>query len=211
MGGLGNAHCNLGHYQKAINYYQQWLNIAKETSDRNGEAKSLIGLGNAYNYLGKHYKAIEFLQKSLEIERDIGDLFGEGTSLGNLGITYYCLGQYERAIDLYQQSLDISQKIDDRFGEGFILNNLSKVYYDYGRFWKGYVVGNKARQIFDELNMSIEQKPSSHWLQSLIRYAQRGKLQLVLCFLFGLIAFPFALAWIIFLTLWRLTKRLFAR
>jgi hypothetical protein len=47
-------------------------------------------------------------------------------------------------------------------------------------------------------------------MKSLINFAQRGYLQLILCFIFGLIAFPFALVWIILLFLWRLISAKFS-
>ncbi|MHC5614602.1 MAG: tetratricopeptide repeat protein, partial [Nostoc sp.] len=49
---LGNAYYLLGQYQRAIEFYQQSLEISREIGDRNGEGKSLGNLGNAYNYLG---------------------------------------------------------------------------------------------------------------------------------------------------------------
>lgn len=53
--------------------------------------------------------------------------------------------------------------------------------------------------------------PYPQWLKSLIKLAQRGRLQLILCFIFGLIAFPFALVWLILLLLWRLIRAQFIK
>uniref|UniRef100_UPI0039C67083 tetratricopeptide repeat protein n=1 Tax=unclassified Anabaena TaxID=2619674 RepID=UPI0039C67083 len=104
---LGNAYNYLGQYPRAIEFFQQSLDIKRDIGDRNGEGISLNNLGSAYNSLGQYPRAIEFFQQSLDIKRDIGDRNGEGISLNNLGSAYNSLGQYPRAIEFFQQSLDI--------------------------------------------------------------------------------------------------------
>ncbi|MHC5729836.1 MAG: tetratricopeptide repeat protein, partial [Nostoc sp.] len=84
---LGNAYYSLGQYQRAIEFYQQSLEISREIGDRNGEGNSLIGLGNAYKSLGEYQRAIEFHQQSLEISREIGDIRGEAIAWYNLGLS----------------------------------------------------------------------------------------------------------------------------
>ncbi|MDZ8225908.1 tetratricopeptide repeat protein [Nostoc sp. ChiVER01] len=209
--GLGNAYNYLGQYQRAIDFYQQSLEIKREIGDRNGEGNSLSNLGNAYNSLGQYQRAIEFLQQSLEIFREIGDRNGEGKSLNNLGDAYNLLGQYQRAIEFLQQSLEIKREIGDRNGEGNSLISLGNAYHQCGRIQEGFVASYQAQQIFQELELPLEAMPYPQWLKSLIKLAQRGRLQLILCFIFGLIAFPFALVWLILLLLWRLIRAQFIK
>ena len=133
---------------------------------------------------------------------------GVANSLNNLGNAYNSLGEYPRAKDYYQESLEITRAIGDRRGEATSLQNLSSVYHKCGRVQEGFVASHQAQQILQELELPLEAMPYPKWLKSLIKFAQRGKLQLVLCFVFGLIAFPFALVWIVLLSLWRLLRRL---
>ncbi|VEP15844.1 Tetratricopeptide repeat protein (fragment) [Hyella patelloides LEGE 07179] len=129
---LGNAYGSLGQYQRAIDYYQQALEIARDIGDREYEGHSLGNLGLAYGYeghslgslgnvyssLGKYQRAIDYYQQALEIAQDIGDRGHEGRSLGNLGLAYGSLGEYQRAIDYHQQALKIARDIGDREYEG---------------------------------------------------------------------------------------------
>ncbi|WP_242046796.1 tetratricopeptide repeat protein [Calothrix parietina] len=208
---LGNAYRSLGEYQRAMEFYQQSLDIKREIGDRNGEGISLNNLGNAYNSLGQYQRAIEFFQQSLDISREIGDRLGEGNSLGNLGNAYRSLGQYQRGIEFHQQSLDIFREIGDRNGEGNSLIALSNAYNQCGRIQEGFAAVYQAQQIFEELELPLEAMPYPQSLKSLISFAQRGRLQLILCFIFGFIAFPFAFVWLILLFLWRLISAKFRR
>ncbi|MBD2215372.1 tetratricopeptide repeat protein [Nostoc linckia FACHB-104] len=131
---LGNAYFSLGQYQRAIEFFQQSLNIFREIGDRKGENGCLIGLGNAYNFLGQYQRAIEFHQQSLDISREIGDRKGEGLSLGNLGNAYNSLGQYQRAIEFFLLSLDIFREIGDCKGEDGCLIGLGNAYNFLGQY-----------------------------------------------------------------------------
>jgi tetratricopeptide (TPR) repeat protein len=110
------------------------------------------------------------------------------------------------AIEFHQQSLEIKRQMGDRNSEGNSLNNLAIAYSRCGRIQEGFLTSYQAYEIFEELGLLLEAMPYPQWLKSLIKFAQRGHLQLIVCFIFGLIAFPFALLWLILLLLWRLIR-----
>ncbi|MGD1717726.1 tetratricopeptide repeat protein, partial [Dapis sp. BLCC M172] len=62
---LGIAYSFLGEYHKAIEYFQQSLQIAREIGDLSTEGKALGNLGNVYDSLGEYHKAIEYHQQYL--------------------------------------------------------------------------------------------------------------------------------------------------
>ncbi|GAB4151090.1 MAG: hypothetical protein Fur0046_30370 [Cyanobacteria bacterium J069] len=131
---IGNSYSNLGNVERAIDYYQQALQFARETGDRQGEGRVLGDLGNAYDNLGEYEQAIDFHQQYLTIAREIGDRRSEGNALGDLGNAYSHLGQHERAIDFYQQSLSIAREISNRHGEGVALGNLGVAHRNLGQY-----------------------------------------------------------------------------
>jgi tetratricopeptide (TPR) repeat protein len=124
FGTVGLAYADLGQPQRAIEFHEQHLAIAREVGDRAGEGRALGNLGNAYADLGQPQRAIEFYQQDLAIAREVGDRRGEGRALGNLGIAYKNLGQPQRAIEFYQQHLAIAREVGDRAGEGRACWNL---------------------------------------------------------------------------------------
>ncbi|WP_300006378.1 tetratricopeptide repeat protein [Anabaena sp. AL09] len=144
----------------------------------------------------------------MDIAKEIGYIQGESVSLIGLGNAYGSLGQYERAIAFYQQSLQIKREIGDRDGEALCLQNLGVAYGKCGKIKEAYSASYQAQVIRQELGVSMFYP---QWMKSLINFAQRGYLQLILCFIFGLIAFPFALVWIVIMYLWLWLRGSFRR
>jgi tetratricopeptide (TPR) repeat protein len=136
----------------------------------------------------------------------IFDKQGEARSLSNLANAYTSIGHYQKAISLYQQSLRISQLIDDKHGEANSLTNLAATYFQIGRFKKAFFALNRANQILQELQLPLNLESYIEWLILFIRFAQRGKWQIALCFCIGLFAFPLFIAHLVALLLWRLIK-----
>jgi tetratricopeptide (TPR) repeat protein len=81
---LGTAYEALGNYAKAIEYYQQCLDIKRETDNCRGEKATLKSLTKAYLSLGDYAKAVEYSKSWLTIVRKIGDAQEEEVALGIL-------------------------------------------------------------------------------------------------------------------------------
>jgi tetratricopeptide (TPR) repeat protein len=127
LGNLGTAYLNMGQVEKAIEYHEQALVIAKEIGDRRGEGNAFGNLGNAYSILGQVEKAIEYHKQALVIAKEIGDRRNEGIWLGNLGSAYSNLGQVEKAIEYYEQALVIGKEIKDPRLINFCEENLKSI------------------------------------------------------------------------------------
>jgi tetratricopeptide (TPR) repeat protein len=200
---LGNVYNSLGEYQKAIEFDQQSLAIAREIGDRGGEASSYMGLGNVYYSLGEYQKALEFHQQSLAITREIGDRGGEGKSYGNLGNVYYSLGEYQKALEFHQQSLAIDREIGDRGGEAYSWFNLGLTYYKLKRIAEAKEAYLQSRELFQALGLAgYVQKCDNK-----IRQLETRKYPLIVAFFLGVVMFPFVLIGGIIVALWRLLKR----
>ena len=116
---LGDALRHCGRPFQALDYYQQFLAIAREIGDRLGEANSLGNLGLAYDSLGQYQQAIEYHQQQLAIAREIGDRRGEAISLFNLGnalarvdLKWEARSAYEAAKDLFVE-MGLKKEVKD--------------------------------------------------------------------------------------------------
>ena len=72
---------SLGQYQKAIEFHEQHLQIAKEVGDRGGEGGAYGNLGKAYRSLGQYHKAIEYHEQGLANRQRSGRSWRGGESL----------------------------------------------------------------------------------------------------------------------------------
>ena len=73
LGNIGIAYSALGQVDKAIEYYEQALVIAREIGDRRGEGTWLGSLGVAYHQLGQVDTAIEYYEQALILGKEIKD------------------------------------------------------------------------------------------------------------------------------------------
>ncbi len=132
LGNLGSAYRVLGEVQRAIEYFEQALTIARKTGYRRGEGTTLEDLGNVYRELGDVQRAIECYEQALAIAREIGHRRGEGARLGNLGSAYRVLGKVQRAIEYFEQALAIARETGDRRNEGTTLGDSGNAYRELG-------------------------------------------------------------------------------
>lgn len=109
MQGLGRAYCYSGQAPKAINYYNQQLEIAREIGNQLAEAQALSGLASAYSSIEQHQAAFNCFRQQLAVAREIKARKEEGQALGALG-AYYIFrgGDYRRGIKYCQQALAIA-------------------------------------------------------------------------------------------------------
>ena len=69
---------------QVIEFYQQNLQLARETGQRRDEMSALASLGRAYEALEERDKAVEFYELALKIARDVGDGRAERQALKHL-------------------------------------------------------------------------------------------------------------------------------
>jgi tetratricopeptide (TPR) repeat protein len=67
----------LGEVRKAIEYYEQHLEIAREIGDRRGEADGLYNWGDELVKLGETDRAIEMIEAALAIYERIESSMAE--------------------------------------------------------------------------------------------------------------------------------------
>ena len=72
MNGMGYAHHHLGHYEQAITYYQQALDLRSELADRYGLAVSYNYLGDTQHALGDADAARDAWKNALDVLDSLG-------------------------------------------------------------------------------------------------------------------------------------------
>lgn len=152
LASLGDAHDRMGNHEKAIEYYQNSLEIALEIDDIDNIGGSCVNLGLVYYSLEKYEEAVDCSRRGLEIAREIGNRKFEAHALNNLGLIYSDLEEYQLAIDYYHFSLEVKSKVDDPQGEAGSLINIGNTYRQL----------QKYEQAISYLRRGIEAAHQSH-------------------------------------------------
>ncbi|MGH9967538.1 MAG: CHAT domain-containing protein [Pyrinomonadaceae bacterium] len=118
--------------QKAIEKYQEALQLYRSIGDRGGEALTLNNLGFSYQLIGENQKALDSYQQALSTYRASNDSSGEASTLNNLAAVYYGLGDRQKALDCLNQALPIFRASGDRSGEADAINNMGAIYDQLG-------------------------------------------------------------------------------
>ena len=120
---LGNAYCEKGNYQKAIECYRECL---KKTTSIDMQAKCFDGIGTAYSESGRDREAVDYYMQALT-NNVITDEILIATIEGNLGSTYIKMNNYVEAKKHIETQLDISRNINNKVQERTALMNLGTV------------------------------------------------------------------------------------
>ena len=133
LGNLGLIAHARKQFDRAIEYHQQSLDLARETGNRATESRALSNLGLAYYARTDYDRAIEYHQQSLAIAQETVDRVSTARTWDNLGLAYYAQQQFDRAVESHRQSLALAEATGDRVLEARSLSNLGDALYQAGR------------------------------------------------------------------------------
>ena len=135
---IGVCYYRLGDFEKAIHYFDLYLEIVKEMGDRNGEGVAYGKLGIAYSSLGDLKTSIHYQKLRLEIAKESGNIDEEGLAYNSLGLDYTRLGYFKEAIHYQELFLENSKKVENGTGVGVVraYGSLGNNYHNLGDFKK---------------------------------------------------------------------------
>ena len=131
--------------EKACDYAEQALTLAKKIHDMYGIVESLLKLGDVYIARGSKDNTENAKVQSLEalrIAREINDNTLVARCCNQVGIACAKLGQYQQALDLYNECLRIRTANNDKRGVARVSYNLGTVYH----YLNDHVNDNKSYQ-----------------------------------------------------------------
>jgi len=125
---MGVLHDNMGHYEKAIKSYANFLKVCKECHDLQGCALAYHCLGVDYQILGTGDPSKkETLRKSLYFHnkhRESSDSVGKFVAHLNMGIAYAELGEREASTVNHQYALRYALQLHSLEGQSLAIGNL---------------------------------------------------------------------------------------
>jgi CHAT domain-containing protein/Tfp pilus assembly protein PilF len=158
LGHIGTVHYLLGERQKALEVFQQQLQLWRAEKDRQREiAETLHNIGLVYGSMGMAAKAIEFYEEALVLRRAAGDRAGLATTLDNLGLAHLQAGEIQKASDYSNQALTLFRELNDRKGLANTLNNIGGINLTLGDFRKALEYFGQALELRRALGQRVEE------------------------------------------------------
>lgn len=140
-----------GDFERAREFLEESLKIARGRADQSGEAKSLQQLGFVAEEEGEFETARDSLKSSLQMFRQLDDRLNEAMTLRNLGNVALREGDYPTAREKYQRSLDIFESIENRHGRAKSMANLGLVERHEGNFETAREYLRESLELLQEL------------------------------------------------------------
>ena len=123
-----DIHTSQGDYQQAVEIYNEALDIARSTKNKNLEARTLSKMASLYELLGDYDLSIKNYNQALQIYRQIPDKPSELMLLPLIGNLYMTKEDYPEAIEYYNQVLSLSREQNNYRFEIIGLMGLARIY-----------------------------------------------------------------------------------
>lgn len=136
LGGLAYAYGTMGDKEKALEYYDQALEIYEAVNDVWGVAEAEMSIGEIHYSLSDHERALGHFHQALTSFRRIRMPRQEAKTLRDIGLVHDSLGDENKALGFYQQSLALTLSGQDQRYEAYTLNYIGRVYERRGETQK---------------------------------------------------------------------------
>ncbi len=113
LGNMGIVHMNMGHYDKADDFFREALVICRKQGFKRKIAVLFGNMGQLYRMRGDFAGAIELIERQIDIARQIGDISQVTVAIYNKADTYKHAGDYAAALKLIKQGQSLAEELQN--------------------------------------------------------------------------------------------------
>ena len=125
LNAIANLYGSAGEYERAIQYYQQSLRIARERALDLSVANALYNIGVTYDKLGRHADALAQYREVLAIHESRGDGDEVASTLRSMAISLIKLDRAEEAFDTIERARQVATGRDEDLAASMRLTRAS--------------------------------------------------------------------------------------
>ena len=129
---LAMVHYASSDYEKALETYNEALEIARELNSTREVAVTEGNIGLVHQCLGRFSEAVEAIERQMELSLEIGDRLIIASSHGELASSFKPLGEFDRALHHAQSYYDISLELASTHDILISLGYLASINLDMG-------------------------------------------------------------------------------
>jgi RNA polymerase sigma factor (sigma-70 family) len=154
---LGDTWLNGGDWQKAKNYYNRALKLAKKIGNQTQVAWAIRDLGWLAKSRLNWDETLERYQQALKIFEELKQPLNQITVWSDIGNVNRLAKRWARAEEAYQKGLRISREIGDRIKEARRLSDLGLLAVDQQQWDEALERYQQALKIFEEFKQTTNQ------------------------------------------------------
>jgi predicted ATPase/DNA-binding SARP family transcriptional activator len=155
LNALGDIACHQGDYTKAIQIYEECIELSKALGDEYRAGIHFNNLGTVYHILEAYHEAESYYLESLHYCEKIGDLAGQAIALSNLGEIELTRKEFSESRRLFIEGLQIGRDLDDHWTILACLKNLGSISLIQGKLMDAKAIYAEAF----EIGTKFETKP----------------------------------------------------
>ena len=127
LSNVANVYTDLGEIETAASFYQESIQLARQSNDRRAETLRVGNYGWFHVATGQTAQAIQLLEEALAISRPMGDNLLVAVQLNNLAQAYVILKDYPTAQGLFDQALALIAVGDYERWRALIRANIGRI------------------------------------------------------------------------------------
>jgi len=128
LNNTGLVFAALGEWDRALQLYEQALEISERIGYIHGTAQTLNNVGLAYAAKDLRDPATRSYERCLDLTAQIGDELGTAQTICNLGLLHANAGETEQAIQKCEESLRMLKQLGELSSASRVLGNLSLIF-----------------------------------------------------------------------------------
>ena len=149
----GKSYMSMGKLFQAMQFFQDYLDIAKRIGDREGEAEAYVLIGTVNARRDDFNQATKYLEKALTMAKELRDQEIEAMVYASFVEVLRKQGDFERAIEYNKKCLNMVQKSGQRIIVGNYLANLGRTYESSGDLHQAVDYYQRSTKLFNELRV----------------------------------------------------------
>jgi CHAT domain-containing protein/tetratricopeptide (TPR) repeat protein len=174
---------NRGETEKALDHYQQALEIYRQTKDLSEQAKILGSIALVYSSRGDRSSAEKYIQQALDLQKTIQRQSEQGAKsqrdqimlLRLIATSYYSLGDTQQQIFYLNQGRIIAHDVGITQDEARFISAIGEAYYDLGDTQKALDNFTQALKLQRDIQDSQEEAKTLVKIASI--YRKSGEFQ----------------------------------
>ena len=172
LNNLGNLYIDQGKLKKALNCFNQSIEMHEKEGNKYGLASSYMNVGTLYMFEDSLDLAKQYFDKALEMSKDASIKDNMALCYGNIGHLEYYRGNYKNSIDYFNKGLSINFEIGNWNGKCLTYIGLTRAYIKTKNYKKALENILKGQAIANQYDMTGRQK-TVHEFLSKIYYATK--------------------------------------